>query len=304
MPQNPVLVEYSSMALLGKEAQALVERAKAACDQHGFIFGIQIHNITPQDKLEYLSTLGVPFSFHAPILSPYLMNLAAEDNSPALESLQNTVDWMQKLNVKLSVFHGFIMTDLPVPSFGINISYDEGMKKIFRPELGRDGSPTCTDFFSTDEYKIRFERVKKRLQEIRTRYPQFTFAIENDFPLYNAGNLLSVHSTRLDNPLCLDTSHLWASSFIFDRDYQSEVDQMLSGGNVKLLHLHASHYNRETPKTKWRDGHKSLTIPNEMNLPLLVKKCKKAGVRHFTLEISKAMEADIHAFAKMWKEGD
>lgn len=301
MTQNSIHVEYTSMALLGKEALSLVEKAKKACDQYGFTFGIQIHNITPQEKLEILAGTGVPLTFHAPILSRHLMNLAAEDEKSAKESLYNTIEWMKKLNVKVSVFHGFIMTDLPVPSFGKNLSYDESMKKIFRPELGRDGTPTCADFFNTDEFKIRFERVKDRLRKIREDYPLFTFAIENDFPLYNAANLLSDQATRWNHPLCLDTSHLWASSFIFDRNYHAEVDKILSSGNVKLVHLHASAYTSKIPKTKWRDGHQSLMIQNEMNLPLLVQKCRKAGIKHFTLEINKASEIDIHAFAKMWE---
>lgn len=283
-PSSQILIEYTSCALRGKDYLPMLEKAKNACEKHGFDFGIQIHNTTSLEQLQEYAGLNIPLTFHAPILSEHLINLASEDFSPAKESIKITVEWMRKLNVSLAVFHGFIMTDKPVLAFNQTRSYDKCFRQILRPELGLDGSEICGNFFETQEFKDRLKRVRDRLTEIKNLYPDLLFVIENDFPLYGSGLLLSEHIKYIDLPMCIDTGHLWAASYIYDRSFLEEAEKIVLSGNVRLVHLHASTYTAETPKIKWRDGHKSLLIKNNMGLKQLVLMCRNAGVRHFTFE--------------------
>ena len=134
-PLQPVHIEYSSTALIGKDASAIVAKAQDACRQHGFTFGVQVHNVAPLAQVENLPSLGIPFTVHAPILSEFMINLAAEDSKAAFDSADTTVGWMRKLGASLAVFHGFIMTDEPIPAFNQERPFDECFRKAFRKEL-------------------------------------------------------------------------------------------------------------------------------------------------------------------------
>ncbi|MFZ2657297.1 MAG: hypothetical protein WAX69_20345 [Victivallales bacterium] len=73
-------------------------------------------------------------------------------------------------------------------------------------------SAICRNFFDTGEYRLRNERVNKRLVEIRKIYRDVSFLLENDFPGYGSGSIFADHIVKMKNPICLDSSHLWASS--------------------------------------------------------------------------------------------
>ncbi len=303
MEEKKVLIEYSSGAFMGKsDPKEKLPEILDACKQADVRFGIQIHNSAPREQVEEIGSWGIPLTIHAPLLGEYIINLAAQDPWPAMESLEITVEWMRRLNVDLAVFHGFIMTDAPIFAFNQTRSYSQSMKAAFRRDLALEGTPTCSNFFHLPEYRMRLERVIDRLAQLRRTYSGLTFAIENDFPLYSSGFLLGDHAAELGHPLCLDTGHLWASAFIFDRDFHAEAQRFLDTGRVRLVHLHASTYTPDVPKTKWRDGHRSLATPNPMDLPRLVAQAKKAGVRHFTFEISDVSTNDIRLFAEMWNQ--
>ncbi len=301
MEEKKVVVEYSSGAFAGKsDVKTMLAEAQAACREAGFRFGVQIHNAAAREQVEEISSWGIPLTIHAPLLSEYLMNLAAQDPWPAMESLEITVEWMRRLNVALAVFHGFIMTDAPIFAFNRTRSYGQCMKPAFRRDLALEGTPTCLNFLQFPEYRMRLDRVIDRLAQLRKSHSGLTFAIENDFPLYSTGFLLSDQAAALAHPLCLDTGHLWASAFIFDRDFHREAQRFLDTGRVRLVHLHASTYTPDVPKVKWRDGHRPLATPNQMDLPRFVALCRKAGVRHFTFEIADVSANDIRLFAQMW----
>jgi sugar phosphate isomerase/epimerase len=194
------------------------------------------------------------------------------------------------------------MTDLPVPAFGRGRSYDESMGQIFRPEMSIDGkSRICGDFLNTEEYAMRREWVKQRLEFIRHEFPDLLFCIENDFPAYGSANLFAGDSAAsFGHPICLDTCHLWAAAFIYYRDFHHEVLEFLNKCDVQMVHLHASQFTPETVKTEWGDGHLPLSVPNLLDLPRFVRSCRENGVKHFVLEIIQATPDDIHAFAGMW----
>ena len=164
-------------------------------------------------------------------------------------------------------------------------------------------SRLCGNFFPLPEFAERRELTRKNLAEVARRYPDIEFLMENDFPCYGAANLFADCASLLDCHMCLDTSHLWASAFIFDRGFMTETADFLQTGRVRMVHLHASNFTAVTPKPLWGDGHLPLTTPNEMGLPELVARCRTAGVNHFVLEIRKSSAADIECFVAMWNGG-
>ena len=296
-----IIVEYTSSFVRRSDYRDLAEKALAVCAEYGFKFGIQVHNTADFPELEKAAALNVPMTFHAPVLCDYQINLAASDFAPAMNSLKITAEYMRKYNVAKAVFHGFNMTDVPIPSFGRGLDYVKAFGPAMRRELCLDGTFLCNDFIGTPEYKMRFERVVERLAWMKKEYPDLEFLIENDFPSFGAGSLFADFAAGLDNPVCLDVSHLWAAAFILDRDYFTEAEAFLKNGNVRMLHLHASPYTSSVPKHKWSDGHMSLLTPNKMDLPRLVSLCGKYNVKHYVLEIIETLsERDINAFACMF----
>lgn len=297
MVKNKTRVEYTSVALTGENWRNLVGEGVAACERHGFEFGVQIHNTVTESQISEIALLGVKMSFHAPILSDWQINLASEDPAPSTMAFAKTAGLMRSFNVKEAVFHGFNMTDKPIPSFGRGRDYKEAFSSVSRPELSIPGSAICNDFFGSEEYRIRNARVSERLASIRRDYPDLSFLLENDFPGYGAGSVFAEHIVKMGNKICLDSSHLWASSFIFDRDFHAEAESFLKSGLVGMVHLHASTYTSATPKARWSDGHLPLNTKNSMDLPRFIRLCDKYGVSIFILEINGVGSADIDYLA-------
>ncbi len=298
---SQLILEVSSGAFLGDVGTRRFTECQQAAEQYGFDFGIQLHNSMLAEDLPYLLDFGVRVSAHAPLLSEHGFNLGAEDFSFSQRVFAQNVELFKKISVKEAVFHGFIMSDLPLPVFNRNVPYDKAMGELFRSEMSLDGtSRMCRDFTRTAEYQQRIERVKERLAWLRQHYPEITWYIENDFPAYGSANLFSENAAFLKHPICLDTGHLWATAFLFDRDFHTEVNNFLASCDVGMVHLHASKYTSAIPKLDWGDGHLPLNTPNTMELPQVVKKCREHGTKHFVLEISQVSADDIHAFAKMW----
>lgn len=297
MGKNKTRVEYTSVALTGENWRSLVDEGIVACERHGFEFGIQIHNTATEPQIDEIAAIGVNMSFHAPVLCECQINLASEDPEPSLSAFAKTAGLMRSLNVKQAVFHGFNMTDNPIPSFGRGRDYREAFISVYRKELSLPDSAICNDFFRTEEYRVRSLRVFERLAVIRREYPDLTFLLENDFPAYGAGSIFAEQVVKMKNPICLDSSHLWASSFIFDRDFHEESEAFLKSGLVGMVHLHASPYTAATPKARWSDGHMPLSTKNCMDLPRFIRLCDKYGVSTFILEINGVSRSDIDYLA-------
>ena len=177
------------------------------------------------------------------------------------------------------------------------------MKPHGRPEFAFvPGNVRNCNFTNLPEYAMRRERVKKNLQELKRRYPQILWSIETDFPAFGAGSMLPEDLNYLDFPICLDTGHFWCICRLFDLDFHAETEKFLKGGNVAMIHLHASVFDDTVPPENWGDGHKSLETPNVMDLPRFVKNCANHGVRHFVLEIFDASPKDLELVVQ-WVKG-
>ena len=298
-----ILVDFTSSPFKKDGGMANLAECRKSAEEYGFDFGVQLHNTAGADEIKNLTAADIKLSAHAPLIAEYAINLAAKSFDLAKRLIDENCKMFRKLGISQTVFHGFAMTDEPVPMFGGGCSYDECMQQIFRSELSLDGkSRICCDFTHSAEFKERQLRVKEHLAYIRETYPDILWCIENDFPAYGSANIFSENSIFLENPICLDSSHLWATAYIYDRDFHEETIKFLDSGQVKMVHIHASIYTDKIAKADWSDGHLTLNTPNSMDLPRFVRACRDADVKHYVLEIPAGNSDDIHAFAKMWNQ--
>jgi len=290
---NNIRVDYTSAALHPDDCQQKIEAACKFCDTQGWTFGIQVHNTCTADWLSTLGSLDVPLSYHAPLLSKYFMNLANEDKRYAWDSANKTADLIQQHGGNLAVYHGFLMTDVPVRIFGQFASFDEAMRAAYREELSQPERVFCRDFLGTQEFAERFERVKARHAALNKQFPQVTWCIEDDYPVYGAGMLLAEQMAQVGGPLCLDISHQWIASLLFGRDFHEQVEATAQTGQVRCVHFHANPIRPDTPIETYRDGHQSLATPNCMDLPRVARILQQYDVTHLVLETPEADLRDL-----------
>jgi endonuclease IV len=303
MSVDKILLDFTSSPFKKADGMANLSEYRKTAEEYGFDFGVQLHNTASEQEIKNLASTGIKLSAHAPLAAQYSINLGSESFNLAKQLIDENCRMFRKLGITQTVFHGFGMTDEAIPMFGGGRSYDECMTEVFRPDLSFDGkSRICCDFTHTAEFKERQLRVKERLAYIRETYPDILWCLENDFPAYGSANIFPESSIFMDNPICLDSSHLWASAYIFDRDFHEETMKYLNSGQVKMVHIHASIYTDNVAKADWSDGHLSLNTKNEMELPRFVRACRDAGVKHYVLEIPSGGSDDIHAFAEMWNQ--
>jgi len=301
MDTDKILLDFTSSPFKKADGMDNLAECRKTAEEYGFDFGVQLHNTADAEEIESLTSAGIKLSAHAPLVAQYSINLGSESFDLAKQLIDENCRMFRKLGITQTVFHGFGMTDEAIPMFGGGRSYDECMSEVFRPELSIDGkSRICCDFTHSTEFKERQLRVKERLAYIRETDPDILWCLENDFPAYGSANIFPESSVFMDNPICLDSSHLWASAYIFDRDFHTETMTYLNSGQVKMVHIHASIYTDNVAKADWSDGHLTLNTKNEMELPRFIRACRDAGVKHYVLEIPSGGSDDIHAFAKMW----
>jgi len=290
-------VEYASSSLIGTDYHAKITAAQHFCARLGWTLGIQIHNVTDLDWIERLAAAGTPLSYHAPLCSEYFLNLANAEFSYARQSFASTARIIRRFGPGLAVFHGFLMTDLPILAFNRERSLDECLAVARRDELCLAGSPFCSDFLDTPEYTQRLARVKQRLAQIAADFPDIQWCIENDFPVYGGGLLLAEPMAALDAPLCLDLSHLWVACLLLRRDYHRQIALLAASRRVRCVHLHANPLPLDTPVRELRDGHRSLATPNHMRLHDTVRLLRDNGVAHWVLETPEADLPDLETLA-------
>lgn len=295
---NTLRVDYTSAALHADDYERKIETARQFCAGQGWVFGIQIHNTCSADWLATLGQVGVPLSYHGPLLSKYFMNLANEERRYAWESAATTAGLIERYGGRTAVFHGFLMTDVPVRIFGEFAGFDEAMRAAYRAELSRPGLMLCADFLGTEEYALRFERVRARHAELNRELAAATWCIENDYPVYGGGLLLSEQITAVGGPLCLDISHLWVASLLFGRDFHEQVTATAQSGLVECVHFHANPVRPDAPVASYRDGHTSLATPNSMDLPRVARTLQQYGVRHLVLETPQADVGDLQLLSE------
>ena len=307
-----VRVELTSTSFWKVEsADELVAECKKACNDVNIDFGVQIHNMASKEEIEKLVKLKIPLSFHAPNLSNFQMNLASESFESALDSFEKTVKVIREVKAQnspynddynVAVFHGFNMTDLPIGCFHDVDSFYKVMQNSYRKEYSLNDTAICTDFFDTDEFKERQQRVIERQQYLIEKYPDIEFVIENDLPIFSAACLLAKYFNGFPMNYCLDSSHLWFSAYLFKKNFLEETENFLKTNHVKMVHLHASKFDESYPIEEWSDGHLPLTTECKMPVKEFAIKSLEYGVKHFVLEVRHGRVSDINEFIKYLKE--
>lgn len=292
-----VRVDLSSTVLAQVDISWIAD-AQVLLEKHDIVLGMQIHNSASVQELEQAKDLGLSLSFHSPVLGKYMLNFASENPEKSWRMIDEQYKLMWEYGVCRTVFHGFLMTDIDICAFGHGKSYYECMNVARRSELLRSPeSNFVCDFTCSEEYLMRRERVKDNLQELRERYGEFHWCIENDFPAITSGLLRGKDMAFLNHELCFDTGHMWATCKMLDLDFYDELQTALESGKVEMIHLHASKYTFDMPHDEWGDGHLPLTYSQSaIDLKRVVKMCKASGVGHFVLECGTTQLADIEKF--------
>lgn len=272
-----------------------------ACRMYGFSPSVQLHNTVSETAIKKIMDCGLPMSAHAPVVGDLSLNLATEKNLDAVwDAFEQNAAFMRKYGMKKSVFHGFSMCDDLIPRMRSQEDYRVALRKSCRDELLLEDTWLNVDYTHLDEYKIRHEILKKNLAELRNRFPDLTFCIENDMPIYGYSNMRLAQMTDFEHPICVDTGHLWAASLLLDFDFFEDLEYSLPELNVQMVHLHNSLISVKTPKRNITDGHQRLIIPSEMDWRRALKLLIKHDVRDFVLEIGTADAEDVHAFAAVF----
>ena len=290
-------------AVLNQVDHSWIFEARDLAEAAGVELGMQVHNSASDEVLAMAENTGLPLSFHSPVQGRFLFNFAAENVDLYWQMIEEQYALMQKYKVERTVFHCFLMTDAVIGAFGHGKTYGECMLAGFRRELVRaPGSRFVRDFTNCDEFVMRRERVKNNLRRLRELHPDCLWCVENDFPAYTSGMLRGEDLAYIDHETCFDTGHMWAACKMLDRDFYCELDNALSGGKVRMVHLHASRYTMDMLHEEFGDGHLPLTTPTEIDLGLVVRKCRNAGNSHFVLEIGNAALEDIKIFLSYYNE--
>ena len=290
-------------AVLNQVDHSWIFEARDLAEAAGVELGMQVHNSASDEVLAMAENTGLPLSFHSPVQGRFLFNFAAENVDLYWQMIEEQYALMQKYKVERTVFHCFLMTDAVIGAFGHGKTYGECMLAGFRRELVRaPGSRFVRDFTNCDEFVMRRERVRNNLRRLRELHPDCLWCVENDFPAYTSGMLRGEDLAYIDHETCFDTGHMWATCKMLDRDFYCELDNALSGGKVRMVHLHASRYTMDMPHEEFGDGHLPLTTPTEIDLGLVVRKCRNAGSSHFVLEIGNAALEDIKIFLSYYNE--
>ena len=183
------------------------------------------------------------------------------------------------------------------------MTFHECMAQANRKDLLRDDkSFFVRDYTSEDEFLMRRERLKKNLQLLKTRYPDFIWCVENDFPAHTTLMLRGRDLAYLEHEVCFDTGHMWATGKMLDLDFYEEFNTALASGNVKMIHLHSSKYTFDMPHSQWGDGHLPLNHPTAMDIPYIIRRCRECNVRHIVLEIASASLSDVETVLRYYFE--
>ena len=303
LSDDKLVIDISSTALSKPGAEKWMIQAKELAAQYNAVLGVQVHNSALQEEFDLAISSNYPLSFHSPVMGEYMMNFSSEDPALSWQMAAEQAALMKKHNVFRSVFHAALMTDKPIYAFGHGMTYQECMRQANRTELAREpGLPFIADYTNSEEYLMRRERLKNNLKELKKRYPEFLWCVENDFPAFVAGVLRGSDLAYLEHEVCFDTGHMWATSKMLDLDFYEELQKALQSGNVKMIHLHASKYTFDMPHGKWGDGHLPLNYPTAMDIPYIIRQCRNADVKHIVLEIGTAALEDVQTVLRYYFE--
>ncbi len=296
-------LDISSSSVSKEDGLNLLKEFKETIEKNGFNFGVQLHNTAKSSTIQMLVDNAIPLTVHSPITGKYSLNLATKNSSEIFSAFDENAQFLRKLNVNKSVFHGFSMCDQLIPRMENFSDYDKYLKLIDREELHLNANfPQNKDYTNSEEFLNRRDILKENLKIIRERYPDITFCIENDLPIYNYSSMRIKDLLYLEHPICLDIGHLWASSLLLDFDFYAEVELALQSPQLKMIHFHNSPITSKTPKTQIADGHIGFEKCYELDFQKVFSLFMKYDIEYLVLEITQITQKDIEIVRKMYEK--
>lgn len=299
---NNIILEITSAVARSDGGEKVLQGFAEACRQYGFTPSVQLHNTVSDSELQRVISCNLPMSAHAPVVGDLSLNLATEKNLDTIwNAFDENAEFMRKHDIKKSVFHGFSMCDDLIPRMRTKKDYTENLRKSCRDEFLLEDTWLNIDYRYLDEYKMRRDILKKNLAELRKRYPDLIFCIENDMPIYGYSNMQLRDMVELNHPVCIDIGHLFAASLLLDFDFFEDLEYGLQNLDVQMVHFHNSLMSKDIPKNQITDGHQRLITLSVMNWQKALNLFLKYNIRNFVLEIGTANAQDVHAFASAIK---
>jgi hypothetical protein len=285
-------IEYSTMCFNQSNYREKIISARDFVHKQGFQFGIQIHNSTDKQLfekvLEFKDELSI--SVHSPIFAKYFLNLASTDFQTIKESFDACTRYLTDLGTDILFFHGFFMTDKPIPHDMKNY------RRTIRAAIG-DAYSLNNSFvmdpaiFYTEDFLRYKEIFRNNLQKVTAMFPDFTIALENDFPLIGGGLQRPCEIHQLIDNLWFDLGHFWCASLVHKFDFYQETDRILDEKNIVGYHLNHNLSGKDTAKDKIKDSHTHLYLESEMDLKPIVRKIFEKSSGIVVLEI---LDGNIH----------
>lgn len=293
-------IDISSSSILGEKGEENFYACRDACRKYGFEFGVQLHNTSDDNIINFVRQSGEKFTVHAPVRGDYSLNLSTSQNLPIIfKAFEDNYNFLKELKVDLTVFHGFAMTDILIGSMKSQADYAKNLSLLKRDDLKNgENSIINNDFTKLPEYFERLDFLRENLKSVRKNFPDVVFSIENDLPVYGYGAMKLSDMVQLEHPICIDVGHLWVSSLAIDFDYYRELEIGLAECDVRMIHFHNSVMTRQTPKTALTDGHLGISAKNEIDLERSFNLMRKYGIDYLVLEITKCCPDDIKKIAE------
>lgn len=293
-------IDISSSSILGEAGKENFFACRDACRKYGFEFGVQLHNTSDDEIINYVRQSGEKFTVHSPVRGDYSLNLSTTENLPIIfNAFEDNYRFLKEIGVDLTVFHGFAMTDLLIGSMKSQADYTKNLSLLKRDDLkNAPNSVINNDFTKSKEYFERLEMLKENLKVVREKFSDVVFAIENDLPVYGYGAMKLSDMVQLEHQICIDIGHLWVSGLAIDFDYYRELEIGLAECDVRMIHFHNSRMTHATPKHTLTDGHLGISELNEIDLKRSFDLMRKYGIDYLVLEITKCSVADIQKIAE------
>ncbi len=296
-----VKIELSTACLTDKDYFKKIEECRNFIEGKGYRFGIQLHNAITREMYDELKSLPVEFSVHAPILSPYLLNLVNDDFEDIDSGFHNTLKVMKELKAKITMFHGFFMTEKKIKNDPKNYTrlMREAIDQKYR--LG-DTSVMNPKYFDTDEFKKCQHNVKRNMKLLCDKYPQLIICIENDFPGVGNGNQTPEQLTFLDCPILLDTGHLWAASILHKFDFYEGMNKVCRTKRVAGVHLNTNQIGHDWDFKRSGDTHSCFSRAFEMDMDRTIHLLKENSIENYTMEMIGGDINDVKFFIDAYEQ--
>lgn len=290
-------VEYSSMAFTTENYQRRVEEALDFAAKKGFTFGVQLHNSIGRELFECLMNYKeeMKFSAHAPLFGSYFLNLAVEDYDFVRDEVAKTCKYLEMIDYKVLLFHGFFMTDK-------KLAMDmKNYRRIMRDNIDND---YCLDdsftmkksVFESSDFERYKENFKRNYKQLKDDFPDYTLALENDFVGVGSGLQRPEEIRELLDTVWFDTGHFWCSSLLYGFDFYETSISLFEQKGFEGVHLNHNLMTKDTDMRKLLDSHTHLYLDSSQNLDKLMRKLFKMGHEYYTLEINDADLKDLEIF--------